>query len=245
MSVSAPIVAGGLFTTAIPTPPGPPPLLGARVEVPVSAAIVSSFQPASIPQPDGSQAFVTLEAPLSPGQYIIHWMTNGPTSTYDTYVPLVVVGGDAASTGVLWPQAPPEAVRPTVKDVALLERIRTVDRDTGEEIGTFTARTRPTDEDAEAVIDQAVDDILAEIPHDAMIDPIHYRKVQRAITFYAAMIVEGSWYKEQANERGGPTWQSEYQEALKNLQARIEEDYIENNLLGTIEPHDKPGRMLA
>lgn len=244
MSVSAPVVAGSTFTATIPTPPGPPASLGARVEAEVTAAIVSSWQPSSIAN-DGLTCFVTLDAPVSSGSYVIHWMTSGPVSTFDAYQALVVVGTGSTATGVEWPQVAPEDVRPTVKDVALLERIRTVDRDTGAEVGTFTASTRPTDLDVKDVIDQAVDDILSELPHDAMIDPVHYRQVQRAVTFYAAMIVEGSWYKEQANERGGPTWQSEYQEALKNLQARIEEDYAQNNLLGTMEPHDSPGWVLG
>jgi hypothetical protein len=215
----------------IPTPPGPPAGLGARVEVPVTGAIVTAWGPAQI---GTDWATVTLDAPVLPGMYLIHWMTLGAQSIYDAFFPLGVQSTAGAAMHIEWPIIDPAAIRPDVDDIALLERIRTVDLSTGQELGTFTGNTRPTAGDVEGLIDKAVDDIRSMMARPN-IDPARYPQVKRAIEFYAAMLVEGSYTEAQQTDRA-TMWQAEYQEAVKSLNEDITRDIAQNNLLGGMEP---------
>jgi hypothetical protein len=178
---------------------------------------------------------ITLEAPVTVGQYLIHWMTSGAQSIYDAYQPLFVQATGAAIVGVEWPIVDPAQVRPTIQEVALLEQIRTVDLTTGAEQGTFNDATRPTGDQVEDLIDKAIDDMVAELPRPN-IDPSRWPQLKRAVEFYAAMLIEGSFYKEQQADRGALVWQQEYQEAMLSLQAGITSDMAQNNLLGAMEP---------
>lgn len=240
MSTTVPVVTGSTFVASIPVPPGPPSGLGAQIEVPGSGgAIVTTFQLADILT---ETAQVSLEAPPTAGTYVIHWSASDPRMPFpDAYIPLAVVGTLVASGvagGAEWPVIDVDQVRPEMESVAILERTRTVDQDDGTIKGVFTARTSPTSGEVEDLIDTAVDDVLAELR--PWIDPARYRQLKKVIQFYAAMLIEGSFYDEQGNaETGGRVkWSSEYNDALKNLQARIEQDLVENNLLGTMEPRD-------
>jgi hypothetical protein len=107
---------------------------------------------------------------------------------------------DSPDIGPFWdpingpPVVDPAAVRPEVDDVGVLENTRTIDRDTGIESGTFTASTRPTDTQVQALIDDASADVLAQLPPN--IDPIWYPAVTRAIALRAATMLEAAYYRE-------------------------------------------------
>lgn len=89
-----------------------------------------------------------------------------------------------------------EPYRPLVSDVAELLRARTKDK-YGNEVGNFTADTRPNQEQVQELIDQATDDIVADLDTD--IPASAYRYVKRLITIRAAMEVELSYWPEQTN----------------------------------------------
>jgi hypothetical protein len=246
------VEVGSIFAATIPNPAGITQAglhLGAQVELPLSDAIVSSWQPAIVTQPiepplgNGiAYAVTTLQAPIVPGNYNLVWLTDDADGYFRQVVPLSVVTSLNAATygGVTYPEPDKSLLTPTVAEIALLEQTRTPDLDTGQELGTFTSNTRPTSVQVEALIRQSVDDVLSEMR--PVFDPVHYPQVKRICTFYTAMMIEGSFFREQTAE-GTVLWQSEYREALERLNTRIEQDIVQNDLLQQMEdPHD--GRWL-
>lgn len=97
---------------------------------------------------------------------------------------------------------PPAFPTPTVDDVAALLRARTKDLD-GREVGTFNANTRPTDTEAQRIIDMACAEV-AGISGDvgARCEPL----ASSLATIRAAMWIEISHWPEQI-----PTGRSVYQ----------------------------------
>jgi hypothetical protein len=99
-----------------------------------------------------------------------------------------------------------QAVLPSVDDVALLLRTRTVGyvpgsgglgADTGSsDVGSFTDTTRPTATEVEAVIEAAADEVLGQLP--AAIDVRLYPAISRTIAVRAATIIEVSFFRETA-----------------------------------------------
>ena len=88
------------------------------------------------------------------------------------------------------------AYLPLVSDVGALLRTRTKDT-LGHELGTFTANTRPTYEQAKRLIDQAADEITSDLDTD--IPEGAWRYVKNAITIVAAMKIELSFFSDQVN----------------------------------------------
>lgn len=85
---------------------------------------------------------------------------------------------------------------PTVDDVGAMLRGRTRDDD-GNELGTFTPTTLPTDTQAQSIIEQAVEEIAGQIGENI---PARLRKSAKSITtLLAAMNVELTYYAEQVN----------------------------------------------
>jgi hypothetical protein len=98
-----------------------------------------------------------------------------------------------------------DEVRPTVDDVAALERTRTTGAvelggDEGSE-GTFTATTRPTATEVENLIDMATDMILGWTV--SPVDLIRYPVIRRAITIQTAVLIEASYFRETARPETG------------------------------------------
>jgi hypothetical protein len=116
------------------------------------------------------------------------------------------------------PPVDPTQVTPTVADVAILERTRTVD-DTGAEQTTFTSDTRPTDVECSELIDQASGEVLGQLPSN--VDPIWYPAIQRLIALRAAALVETSFYREQAQAGSAATHATVYASELLALQKII------------------------
>lgn len=85
---------------------------------------------------------------------------------------------------------------PTNENVANLLRARTVDDD-GNELGAFTPETKPTGDQAEVIIAEAVDEIAGRIGQDI---PAKLFKPAKAVTaLLSAMNVESTYYPEAIN----------------------------------------------
>ena len=212
--------------------------LGARIEVPVTREIVSFWTEATL---DGSSWVVALDAPLSTGGYLLVWRTGDPEPPeYEIFLPLqvVAVGASIAPAGSIDPALEPfhperELVTPTVDDVAALERTRTIAEGNTEEV-TFTEATRPTYSDVEDLIEQAVDLVLSELP--MKFPKRHYDSVQRAAALYAAVLVEGSFHREQSEAGSSSLWRTLYNTAILNLQRQIASDLAEWRKVRRMEP---------
>jgi hypothetical protein len=99
------------------------------------------------------------------------------------------------------PTLDPAAVRPSVEDVAILLRTRTVGMtsglggDTGPgDSTTFDDTTRPTGTEAGEVIDTASDETLGQLP--ASVDVGFYPAIKRAIASRAAYLIEVSFFRD-------------------------------------------------
>jgi hypothetical protein len=101
---------------------------------------------------------------------------------------------------VTFPLIDPAVVRPDIEAVALLEMTRTIDGDTGLELGIFTENTRPTAVLVEDLIDLASNAVLGRLP--AAVDPGLYPAIRDQIAVRAAIWVEFSFFREQVNEAG-------------------------------------------
>ena len=82
----------------------------------------------------------------------------------------------------------------------MLLRTRTIEAG-GSEVDTFTDRTRPTTDEVVALIDQAVDEVLGQLPDD--LDPETYPAVRSVISVRGAVLIELSFYRETV-QSGGP-----------------------------------------
>lgn len=103
-----------------------------------------------------------------------------------------------------------------VVNVGAILRART--RDTsGNELGTFTATTRPSDVQVANLITTAVGDLASAIGSD--IDPLLHQQAGVVATYKAAMLVELSYFPEQVATGRSPYAQLRelYLEALRTL----------------------------
>ena len=104
---------------------------------------------------------------------------------------------------------------PTSDDVALLEATRTIDT-AGDELGEFTSDTRPTDVQTDALIQQALEMVLTPLP-DRVQENL-YPRIRQAVALQAAILVETSFYREQANTGSITAMQSTLAAMLDSIQ---------------------------
>jgi hypothetical protein len=97
---------------------------------------------------------------------------------------------------VTFPLVDHAKVTPTSDDVALLVATRTIDS-ASNELGQFTTDTRPTDAQVDALIQQALTMVLTPLP-DRLQESL-YPRIREAVAVQAAILVETSFYREQAN----------------------------------------------
>jgi hypothetical protein len=95
-------------------------------------------------------------------------------------------------------------ITPTVDSVAQILRARTKD-DQGQELGTFTAATRPTDVQVSGLIATAQADVIAQT--GPLLGVLTQEAARSAVAMRTAMLVELSYFPEQvrnetANETG-------------------------------------------
>lgn len=109
-------------------------------------------------------------------------------------------------------------VSPSVDAVAALERTRTAGDGTDEE-PTFGPTTRPTAVEATALILQAAEGLLIQLP--PRIHPDYYARVQHLVALYTAILIEGSYFREQLDSGSVDLWMKLLADGLKALQAAL------------------------
>lgn len=216
------------ITVSIQDPSPPPTAFGARVEFPVTRAIASYWRPASL---IGLDWIVTLDPVIQSGDYNLVWMEPDGTPVHEIFVPLRV-SAQAVFGDEDFPVVDPAAVRPSVDDVANLERTRTF-TEVGNELETFTTETRPPDEETEQLIDQAMPLVLAELP--SKFSTSYYDATKHCIALYVAVLIEGSYFREQEQFSSISTWRDLYDNAIKSLRGLIDQDLAQWRLLKRIE----------
>jgi hypothetical protein len=139
-----------------------------------------------------SRNLTTLNATLNQGWYEIAFFDGSNTSPPSDPVQNAPGVGDE--------------IRPTVDDLGKLMRARTVTAGSGGgEAGTFNDLTRPTGDEAQMLLTQAVNGVLMEIGVD--IPPAYYAQTRWVSMLYAAMLVELTFYRNEVNRD-----QSSYQQ---------------------------------
>lgn len=122
-----------------------------------------------------------------------------------------------------------EQLRPTVQEVALLERTRTVGEssgglggDTGPgDLTTFTDDTRPTASEVDALIDQALPALLSQL-HEGFAEA-YYARARHLVALYTAILIEGSYFRE-SGQGTVALWQDLLSSGLTALNALIDAD---------------------
>lgn len=235
------VTADSEFTATLLSPGGLGHLrLGARIEVPVTRAIVGYWRPAHL---SGSIWQVELQAPplapaggsgtdpalscaLAAGEFQLVWMDDAPTPAVEIFVPLHTYTGSGAGIGdtlVDWPEPDLEEIRPSVDDVALLVRTRTYTEGVVEH-AELTDETRPPVEEVQRLIDQSVPVVLMQLR--PRFPEAVYGQVSYAIALYTAIIIEGSYFREQLTESQVALYRDLYNQLITGIGT-----FIENELL--------------
>lgn len=113
---------------------------------------------------------------------------------------------------------------PTVRDVGALLRSRTRDTN-GNELGTFTRDTRPTDTQVVELIDMAAADLVDAVGTDDL--PVRFREsASRVVTIGAALEVELTYFPEQVASERSPydRLKALYDERLARLVTAVSVD---------------------
>lgn len=205
--------------------------LGARIEVPLTREIVSFWRVGSL-DPETSLWSVAIEAPLLAGDYNLVWRTGDPEPPeYETFIPLHVVAAGVVAP-VPYDIVQPEDIRPTLDDIVALEQTRTASGGGGE-VREFTETTRPSVDEVENLIDQAVGAVMNQISEPRFSDT-HFVGVQHAVALYTAMLIEGGYFREGLDNSGVELWRTLFNQAIVNLQTSIQEELKQIRLLRAI-----------
>lgn len=154
---------------------------------------------------------------------------------YDALVPFAIDAGDYRLIAVfpdvelladvvrvseLPDPGAPLGVVPTVADIGALLRARTKgsDQTGGDELGTFTADTRPTGAQVAALIAQAVSDVAMRVGAD--VDEDLHGSYRECVALRAAMLVEIGYYPEQTGD--GPQDRTVYHSMRRSYEDSVE-----------------------
>jgi len=142
--------------------------VGARVEVPVTRAIVAYWRAAAYDSETGVWTVDFSDSPLLVGEYNLVWRDSGPEPPeFEVFVPLAVSAGNGS--GAPLPPGGPYPWSPTVEEIAVLLPAYTRggfddDRESaGAEQAMFTSSTSPTADEVEAYIVAACDEVQGRV----------------------------------------------------------------------------------
>jgi hypothetical protein len=108
-----------------------------------------------------------------------------------------------------------DEVTPTLGEVALLTHTRTLD-EAGDEVGTFTPDTRPTDTEVQGVMAQAIQTVLSVLPFE--ITEAAYPRVKQAVTLQTAIFIEYGFFREQAVAGSAAGFERAYNATMNGIQ---------------------------
>jgi hypothetical protein len=121
-----------------------------------------------------------------------------------TRVVFLAPGGIEQPTDPLPPEDATPGLRPSVSEVASRVPRRTKENMTGgREVGTFTSKTSPTAEQVEDHITDAVDEVTGKIGTPTAGSKLE-RRARGAISLYAAMLIELTYFPEQVQTNRSP-----------------------------------------
>lgn len=208
------VIAGQSFT-ATHSAPALVGDLGARIEAPVTRAVVSSWTRAAYDLTTGLWA-VALDPPPTLGSYLLVWRTgDAEPPQYEVFIPLDVVS----------PLSIPAAggdFTPTVQEVAYVTPAYTrggFDDDApqaGAEQGTYTATTSPTADQVAGLIAAAVQEVQGRV--GVSIPNVHLGLARRAAVWHVAATIAATKVPAGADESGG-----EYRAFVGNYTACLTE----------------------
>lgn len=178
-------VVGQPFQATLPAPPGVVGL-GARIEQPVTRAVVAAWRAATLDAGTGVWT-VSMDAPVAAGDYELVWRTGDPEPPdYETFIPLTAAAAATSAGGA----ATTAQITPTVAEVGALLRARTYSG--GDEVGTFNTTTRPTAEQVTELIQMAVGDVTTRVGTGI---PVAYAEdAKRLAALQTASLVEASFF---------------------------------------------------
>jgi hypothetical protein len=134
-----------------------------------------------------------------------------------------------------WVKSSLEVWVPSLREVAVHIRNRTIERATNKFIGTFTDKTRPTEEEAWESITLALNDIEADTGRldRTGISVVSWRAVRALAALRAAMIIERSYFSEQigSNKSPYPGLERDWERRLPKVVDAVAED-----IAGEVEP---------
>lgn len=193
---------------------------GARIEVPVTRAIVSYWREATLV--GGAWTIEDLETPVDPGEYQLVWRTGDPEPpAFEVFIPLFVSVSAVPASGADYPTLADniEQFRPSPEDIAILENTRTASGGGGE-LAEFTETTRPNVDQVELLIDQAMGAVLAQLPVAA--PTFYYDRIKHAVSLYTATLIEGSFFREELGAGSVDLWRNLYNSSIASLTTAID-----------------------
>ena len=232
---------GQQFTATLISPAGIGELqLGARIEVPVTRAIVGYWRPATLRgfiwtvqleappaaplRPPEFGRDHALEAALAAGSFNVVWMDGENVPTIEIFVPLFV-RTQFNDPGPVpdWPVPDVDLIAPSVEDVAILVRTRTYTEGVLEH-ADFTDDTRPPADEVQRLIDQATPTVLTQLR--PTFPPSVYGDIGHMIALYTAILIEGSFFREQINESQVALYRDLFTTGLAGLNESIDNELL-------------------
>lgn len=129
-------------------------------------------------------------APAVERDYVIRWDTGGDDPEYATETLRVTATGAEIPT--------PSDITPSLTDVGSILRARTRSDATGNESGTFSSSTRPTDTEVLELMEQAEAEVIVRCPSDLSTLSERLKSfARRMVALRTAMFIELSLYPDQ------------------------------------------------
>ena len=238
------VPAGQPFTATLVSPSGlSGRRFGARIEVPVTRAIVGYWVEATLSgfvysvqqiapplapeRPPELGDDPALSAALAAGNFQLVWMDDGPVPEVEIFVPLFTYSGTGPD-GIPpdWPEPDLDELTPSVDDVAILVRTRTYTEGV-EEHPVFTEDTRPNIDDVNRLLAQSAPAVLAQLP--LAFPESYYGEIGHVIALYTAVLIEGSFFREQITESQVALYQDLITSGLSGINGSISDDLAQIN----------------
>lgn len=156
----------------------------------------------------------TLADDVPQALYTLIWDLGDPDDADENYTETLLVRADPSFTYL-----------PNQDEVGILIRARTYDVN-GNELGTFSQDTTPTDIQVARLIDVAASDVAIEVGTSFHDNADQEFAARRAVALRAAMLVELSYFQEQVNsdQSAYPQLAEMYADVIAKLSARIDDN---------------------